>query len=230
MVFGSPADALGSHTAGTRDLLIEVVRSRHDRAAEAHQVSGSRYAMGFGSQWRDLLDDTRDALVEHGYQSCKLAPAGYELPVVHDCLVYTWRVPDAVDAVSHFASSPTRRNGFGATPPDPMLFDPGLGHHPESEQEFAEEAEVERLVRTLGDTMPVVLVMVHSSPRQFRSIEWAIAVLDDAGRVSLHGQEEIWAPEAHVDAAASDGESFDSGTPIAPAVVLRKQEGTPPDA
>lgn len=230
MVSDSPADALGSHAHGVRGLLVEVVHARHDRAVEAHQASGSRYSMGFGSQWRDLLDDALDALVDRGFHSHKLVPAGYHLPVVNDCLVYVWRVPGAVDAVSHFASSPTRRNGFAATPPDPMLFGHGFGDDPESDDEFAEEAEVERLVRAVGDTMPLVLVMVRSSPRQLQSIEWAIAVLDDSGKVKLHGQERIWEPEAVHDDAASDVESFDSGTPIAPAVVLRKQEGTHPDA
>lgn len=234
MVSHSPADALGSHAPGVRDLLVEVVRSRHDLAAEAHQASESRYAMGFGSQWRDLLDDTQEALADRGFQSHKLAPAGYELPVVNDSLLYVWRVPGIPDAVSEFASSPTRKNGFAAQPPDPMLFEPGFGDEPEPDDEVSEdtdEAKVERLVRAVGDTMPLVLVMIHSSPRQLQSIEWAVAELDEGtGKVKLHGHEVIWEPEADVDGAASDVESFDSGTPVAPAVELQKQEGTDPDA
>ncbi|HEY5852886.1 MAG TPA: hypothetical protein VIW24_02250 [Aldersonia sp.] len=230
MVSHSPADALGSHAPGVRDLLVEVVRSRHDRAAEAHQASGSRYAMGFGSQWRDLLDDAQEALADRGFQSHKLAPAGYELPVVNDSLLYVWRVPGNPDAVSEFASSPTRKNGFSAQFPDPMLFEPDFGGEPEPDDEASEEAKVERLVRAVGDTMPVVLVMVHSSPRQLQSIEWAIAVLGDAGKVKLHGQESIWEPELNVDDAASHVESFDSGIPVAPSVELHEQEGTDPDA
>ena len=35
----SPAEALGSHTPGVRDVLVEVVRSVHGRFAEAHLVS-----------------------------------------------------------------------------------------------------------------------------------------------------------------------------------------------
>lgn len=230
MVLDSPTDALGSHAPGVRDLLVEVVRSRHDRAAEAHQTSGSRYSMGFGSQWRDLLDDTQEALAERGFQSHKLAPAGYVLPVVNECLIYVWRVPGTPDAVSQFASSPTRKSGFVAQPPDPMLFEPGFGDEPEPDDEASEEAKVEHLVRAVGDTMPLVLVMVHSSPRQLQSIEWAIAVLDDSGKVKLHGQESIWEPELNADKATSDVESFDSGTPVAPAVELQKQEETQPDA
>ncbi len=95
MVPESPTDALGSHAAGVRDLVVEVVRSRHGLFAEAHQVSGTRYSMGFGSQWRDLLDDTHDALTGRGFQSYKLTPAGYKLPIVNNCLVYVWRVPEA---------------------------------------------------------------------------------------------------------------------------------------
>ena len=65
----SPTEALGADASGLRDLLVDLVQSRHNRAAEAHIVSDSRYAMGFGSQWRDLLDDTRDALKSRGFRS-----------------------------------------------------------------------------------------------------------------------------------------------------------------
>lgn len=232
MVPLSPAGALGSHAHGVRDLLVEVVRSRHDRAAEAHLASGSRYSMGFGSQWRDLLDDAKEALADRGYQSHKLSPAGYELPVVNDCLLYVWRVPGTPDAVTDFASSPTRKNGFSAQPPDPMLFEPGFGDESDHDEasEDAEEVKVERLVRAVGGSMPVVLAMVHSSPRQLQSIEWAVAELDDTGKVKLHGHEPIWEPEVSVDAVAADVESFDRGTPVEPAIEPREQEGTDPDA
>lgn len=233
MVSGSPADALGSHAPGVRDLLVEVVRSRHDRAAEAHQASGSRYAMGFGSQWRDLLDDVQEALADRGFQSHKLAPAGYELPVVNDSLLYVWRVPGTPDPLSEFASSPTRKNGFAAQPPDPMLFEPSFGDESESDEEMSEDADAAkagRVVRTVGDTMSVVLVMVHSSPWQLQSIEWAVAELDDAGKVELRRQECIWEPESVAADAASDVESFDSGHPVPPGVELHAHEGTDPDA
>ncbi|MEV6659485.1 hypothetical protein [Nocardia fluminea] len=233
MVLHAPADALGSHASGVRELLVEVVRSRHDRAAEAHLASVSRYSMGFGSQWRDLLDDAHEALADRGFLSHKLAPAGYELPVVNDCLLYVWRVPGTPDALSKFASSPTRMNGFAAQPPDPMLFEPGFGEVPKPDKEVVEdtdEANVERLMMAVGDTMPLVLVMVHSSPRQLQSVEWAIAVLDDAGKVKLHGHEAIWQPEADVERVTSEVEAFDSGTPVVPVVELQKQEETHPDA
>lgn len=228
----SPAEALGSHVHGVRDLLVEVVRSRHDRAAEAHLASGSRYSMGFGSQWRDLLDDAQEALADRGYQSHKLSPAGYELPVVNDCLLYVWRVPSTPDAVTDFASSPTRKNGFSAQPPDPMLFEPGFGDEPDHDEvsDDAEESNVERLVNAVGGSMSVVLAMVHSSPRQLQSIEWAVAELDDSGKVKLHGHESIWEPESDVDPVASDVESFDRGTPVEPVIEPREQEGTDTDA
>lgn len=230
MVPDSPADALGSHAPGVRDVLVEVVRSRHDRSAEAHQASGSRYSMGFGTQWRDLLDDAHDALMDRGFQSHMLPPAGYKLPVVNDCLIYVWRVPDAVDAVSLFAASPTRKNGFAAPPPDPMLFESSFIGEAEPVDDMPEEAELERVARAVGDTMPLVLVMVQSSPRQLQSIEWAVAVLDDAGKVTLHGPESIWEPELNVEDAATDVESFDSGTPNGPTIEPQEQEGTQPDA
>jgi len=58
MVPDSPVAALGAQAPGVRDLVVEIARSRHDRAAEAHHASGSRYGMGFGTQWRDLLGDS----------------------------------------------------------------------------------------------------------------------------------------------------------------------------
>jgi hypothetical protein len=114
-----------------------------------------------------------------------------------------------------------------------MLFELGFGNEPEPDEEASGEAEkvkVERLVRAVGDSMPLVLVMVHSSPRQLQSIEWAVADLDDEGKVKLHGHEAIWEPELVAADTTSDGESFDSGTPVPPAVEPRKQEGTDPDA
>lgn len=230
MVPNSPVDALGAEAGGVRDIVVEVVRSRHDQAAEAHQVSGSRYAMGFGTQWRDLLDDTYEAFKNRGFQSHTLMPGGYKIPIVNDCLVYVWRVSVAVDAVTDFASSPTRRNGFTAPPPPPMLFEPSFGDAGESTDIPDNACELERTVRTVGDRMPVVLVMVRSTPRLLQSIEWAIAELDDASMVQLHGQQIIWEQEIVTDGVASDVESFDSGAPVVPVVELQPQEGWQPNA
>lgn len=232
MVPLSPAEALGSHTHGSCNLLVEVVRSRHNRAAEAHQASGSRYSMGFGSQWRDLLDDVYEAFANRGYQSHKLSPAGYNLPVVNDCLLYVWRASSTSDAVTGFAASPTRKNCFSAQPPDPMLFEPGFGDESDHDgaSANAEDTNVEHVVRTVRGAMPVVLIMVHSSPFHLQSIEWAVADLDETGEVTLHGREPIWKPEVNVDSAASDAESFDRGTPIQPVVEPREQEGIDSDA
>lgn len=228
MVPNSPFDALGSHAPGVRDLVIEVVQSRHALSADAHEAAATRYAMGFGSQWRDLLDDTRDAFQDRGYQSHKLTPAGYKIPIVDDCLVYVWRVPATADAIDGFASSKTRVNGF-FTPPNLALFDFNFLDGDEPAPDDVEAAEFEHIVTAIGDTMPVVLVMVHSSPRQLHSIEWAVAELT-AGKVQLHGKEVIWAPAFSLDDdAAVAVDAFDTGTPIVPAVELQKLD-RPSDA
>lgn len=222
MIPSSPADALGSHAASVRDTLIEVARSTHNRFAEAHEVSGSRYAMGFGAQWRDLLAEAHDAMKNRGFPSSKLIPAGYRLPVVNDCLVYLWRVADSSDP-SKFASSQTKKNGFGVKPPDPMLF--------ETIDNIPEEGEFERAVQAVGDTMPLVLVMVHSSHLQLQSIEWAVAeLIATTGKVNLHGRQTIWQPEPVAETPTSDVESFDSGVPVMPAIAPREQEGSDPYA
>jgi hypothetical protein len=219
MVPDSPFDALGSHAPSVRDLLVEVLRNVHDRFAEAHLVSGSKYATGFGSQWRDLLDEAHDALTERGFQSHTLAPGGHKVGVVSDSLVYVWRVPDDPNAVRDFASSPTRQSGFVALPPDPMLWEPNL-----VEQESEATADSSDLAETAA-------LMAHSTPRQLQSVEWAVAVLDDDGKVQLRGHEAIWEPELVADVSASGGvESFDSGAPVAPVVELQQQERPGTDA
>lgn len=223
----SPAEALGPDAPGLRDLLVEIVRKRHALAAEAHLVSESRYAMGFGSQWRDLLDDTRDALEDRGFRSRKLAPGGHEIPVVNDCLVYVWRVPNNPTAVSEFASSPTRRNSFTTAPLDPALWEPSLAEEQESAQDTTDGDAVGPVLRGIDDSMPLVLVMVESTPRQMQSIKWAVAVLDDDGRVELRGQEAIWESEPAAEGNTSGVEAFDSGSPEMPKVELREEEGGP---
>ncbi|MGB3763309.1 MAG: hypothetical protein WA966_08800 [Ornithinimicrobium sp.] len=230
MVPDSPADAFGSDAPGLRDLLVKIVQSRHALAAEGHLVSGSRYAMGFGSQWRDLLDDTRDALKERGFRSCNLAPGGHEIPVVNGCLVYVWRVPNNPDAVSEFAKGPTRRNGFTTSPLDPTLWEPSLSKEQEPAQNTANEGEVRPVLRAVGDRMPLVLVMVTSTPRQLQSIQWAVGVLDAEGKVELRGLEAIWEPKPAADDNTSRVESFDSGSPVVPKVEPREQEGPGPHA
>lgn len=226
MISLSPAEALGSCASGVRDVLVEAVRSVHGRFAEAHLVSESRYAIDFGSQWRDLLAEANEALVDRSFQSHKLRPAGYKLPVVNDCLIYVWRIPDSADPAD-FASSTTKKNGFSAQPPDPTLFDPVI----EDEPVEPEQPGLERVVRAAGEVMPVVLVIVHSSPRQLQSIEWAVAELDETtGKVKRHGQEAMWEPELVEADTASAGESFDSGTPVPPGIEPREQEGILPDA
>ncbi|MCK7675741.1 hypothetical protein [Corynebacterium pygosceleis] len=232
MVPRSPAEALGSHAHDARELLVDVIRRRHDCAVEAHQASDSRYFIVFGSQWRDLLADVHEAFADRGCRSHKPPPARYNLPVVKDCILYVWRIPGDSDAESDFASSPTRKNVFSAQPPAPTLFESGFGDEFDHEgvSENTDEAKVKRLLSEVVGFMPVVLVMVHSSPRQLQSIEWAVAELDDSGEVKLHGRESIWEPEGNIVPEVSDAESFDHGTPVEPVVEPREQEGIDPDA
>ena len=61
MLPNSPVDALGGQAHRVRSTIIDVARSRHDKAAEAHQVADSRFWIGFASQWRDLLIDFLEA-------------------------------------------------------------------------------------------------------------------------------------------------------------------------
>lgn len=230
MVLDSPAELLGAQGPVLRDLLVEVVRARHALAAEAHVVSESRYAMGFGSQWRDLLDDTRDALRDRGFRSVRLAPGWHAIPVVNDALVYVWRIPNNPNAVSEFASSPTRKNGFTTPPLDPALWEPSLTDEPVPANDTAEDGEIGPVLLAAGDSMPLVLVMVESTPWALQSIGWAVAVLDGEGKVDLRGREVIWEPEPATNDAAAGVESFDSGAPVEPKVEPREEEGSGPDA
>ncbi|WP_395244628.1 hypothetical protein ACGGZK_02180 [Agromyces sp. MMS24-K17] len=233
MVPNSPAQALGDRADGVRDLMIDVVRFRHDRFAAAHQMSGTRYAMGFGAQWRDLLDDASAALSERGFRSHRLAPGGHKVGIVNGCLIYVWRVPEDPKAVQNFASSPTRQNGFVAPTPPAGLWEPSFDEdvHPiEAATAAVEPAETAALMAAVGDPMPLVLVMVHSVPWQLQKIEWAVAALDDEGTVELHGRDSIWEPELVAEGAASTVEAFDQGSPINVELALRTQERPGTDA
>lgn len=227
MVPNSPNDALGTHAADARDLIIEVVRSRHERATEAHEAAATRYAIGFGGQWRDLLEDTVDAFKDRGFQSYKLAPAGYRLPIVNGCLVFVWRVPTTPDAVGKFASSKTRMNGFFAQQPLD-LFGPSFVEGGEEIRNSREQVDLEQALRAAGEAMPVVLVMVHSTPRQLTSIDWAV-VEYTSGAVRTHGEVTIWEATAETGIATDDVESFDSGThagpPVEPQIQDRPSDG-----
>lgn len=225
----SPSQALGAEADRLRELLVKRIEARHTLAADAHLVSESRYGMGFGSQWRDLLDDTREALADHGFGSYRLTPGGHGIPVVNDCLVYVWRVPSHPNAVSEFASSPTRRSGFAVPPPEPGLWEPSLYDGQDVVDSLA-EGDISEALCAVDDAMSVVLVMIKSSPRRLHSIEWAVAGLNEAGKVELRGKEPIWVAELDVDIAASDVESFDSGQPTEPTVEARPQEESGPDA
>lgn len=87
------------------------------------------------------------------------------------------------------------------------------------------------MLDAVRDAMPVVLVMVRSTPRQLQSIEWAVAEMDETtGKVVLYGQESIWEPELVSEYASTGGESFDSGTPALPTIKPREKEGTGTDA
>lgn len=233
MVPNSPNHALGDQADGVRNLMIEVVRTRHDRFAAAHQMSGSRYAIGFGAQWRDLLDDACAALTERGFPSHRLTPGGHKVGIVSGCLIYVWRVPEDPNAVKNFASSPTRQNGFVAPAPPAGLWEPSFDEdvHPiEAATTDAESAEDAALMAAVGDPMPLVLVMVHSVPWQLQKIEWAIAELDGEGKVELHGRDSIWESELVAEDAASAVESFDQGSPVNVDLELRTQERPGTDA
>lgn len=224
MVPSSPFEAFGSHAVEARDLVVEVVQARHALAADAHEAAATRYAIGFGGQWRDLQEDTVDAFKDRGFLPYKLKPAGYRLPMVNGCLLFVWRVPATPDAVSGFASSKTRVNGFFAQEPV-GLFGTSFIEGGEEFRSTSELAEFERAVRAAGAVMPVVLVMVHSTPRQLSSIEWAVAEYVN-GMVRPHGQETIWEHRVESGDASVEVESFDSGSPVLPSLELQTKDRT----
>ena len=114
-------------------------------------------------------------------------------------------------------------------PLDPTLWEPDLSEKAEPVEETPEDGEIASVLLAADDTMPLVLVEVESTPRQLQSIDWAVAVLDDEGKVELRGRETIWASELVLDAAPAV-ESFDSGVPVAPVVELQKQDRISSDA
>lgn len=225
MVPGSPADALGPHAATVREVAIDVVRARHGYAADAHQAARTRNARGYSTLWQDLLVDVQEAFGDRGHDLHRLAPAGHRVPIVNSCLVYVWRVPASGDP-ARFATSPTKMSCFDASPSDPALFGPDFMDESEPVREVsASSDELEAVMGSVGGAMPVVLVMVHSSPRQLQAIDWAVAELDrESGEVGFHGEETIWQPEPSSEAEAPDAGSFDSGVPVVPALEPQTQD------
>lgn len=233
MILNSPAHALGGQADGVRDLMIDVVRTVHDRFAEAHWVSESKYAMGFGSQWRDLLDEAHGALIKRGFGSYKLPPGGHKVGVVNVCLIYVWRVPEDPNAIANFASSPTRQNGFVAPMLPAGLWEPSLDEKVdpiEISSDVREKESAATLMTAVSDPMPMVLVMVHSVPQQLQSIEWAVADLDTEGKVQLCGRDTIWEQELGTGDVTSEVESFDQGEPVTPDLEPQTQEWPDTDA
>ncbi|WP_353708522.1 hypothetical protein ABRQ22_03000 [Cellulosimicrobium sp. ES-005] len=103
------------------------------------------------------------------------------------------------------------------------------GDFPEKVAIGSDSPETTIVLEAVREKMPLVLVMVWSTPRQLQSIEWAVAELDGYGRVQPNGQEALWEPEIVADDATSDVESFDSGVPVVPVVALQTQD-RPSDA
>ncbi|QCR42096.1 hypothetical protein C1N74_16005 (plasmid) [Microbacterium sp. SGAir0570] len=220
MAYNTPAEAFGEYASMARELIIEVVQTRHDSSADGHDAAKTRFLNFFGSQWRDLLCDARDAFKERGFETYKLSPGGYRVPIVNDALLFVTRVPEGVDVVRDFASSKTRVSSFFARR-DPELFGNSFIDGGEEARNADEVERFEKMVEAAGAVMPVVLVMVHSTPRQLSSIDWAVAEYR-SGQVHLHGEESIWSDDYAGEGIDFDVESFDSGVPAAPVVGLAR--------
>lgn len=221
----SPDEALGGHAEIARQLVVDLVRTRHDLAAEAHAITQSRSAAGFATQWRDLLNDAESAFKAKGHRLHTLRPGGYRVPVVNGALVYVWRVRDTAEAVAHFPSSPTRLGAFDVPSPDPTLFDGVFT------EEFAvvdpdDDSRVEALQAAVREALPVVVVLVWSTPRQLRLIEWALGKVDAEGNMELLGREALWRPEQVTVVEQASVDAFDSGAPEVPVVAIRAVPGT----
>ncbi len=235
MIPDSPAEAFGSYAATASEVIVDVVRTRHGYAADAHQAAHARNTRGYSTLWQDLLVDVQDAFVGRGHALHRLVPAGHKVPIVNGCIVYVWRVPASGDPV-YFAASPTKMACFSAPLPEPTLFGPEFmgsstptAAQPGSASE--QSADLEAVMSAVDGKMPVVLVKVYSSPRQLRTIDWAVADLDrETGEVSYRGEETIWQAEPAIESEASGVESFAAGTPVEPIVEPREQEGVDLDA
>lgn len=221
MAYITPAEALGAHERMARELIVEVVRSRHESTVDGHDAANTRFLNFFGSQWRDLLCDARDAFKERGFATYTLRPGGYRVPIVNDALLFVTRIPEGIDVVRDFASSKTRVSSFFARR-EPELFGNSFIDGGEEARTADELERFEKLIGGAGAVMPVVLVMVHSTPRQLSSIDWAVAEYR-SGQVHLHGEESIWSPHFAGEGVNIDVESFDSGVPEAPVIVLARE-------
>jgi len=217
----TPAEALGEYYDVVCAVVVDLVRARTNNMIEANAPANSRYGMAFGSQWRDLLADSVDAFNARGFPIEKLAPAGYEVPVVNGCLVYVCRKPNGRSKAA-FASSATRRGGLD------LVTDSQYRLEYEDQIEFDElrSTDLNEMVRRAPRSMPFVVVYVESSPNGLSSIVLAVLTLNPDGTTQFNHEEEILGVAEVTDAGATTTVvAFDSGAPVKPLIEPRPTEG-----
>lgn len=220
--FQTPTDLLGQNAEWVKQMLVSVMRKNHNQFASAQEESRSRHALVYGAGWRDLTDEVAQVFKQAGFHTHRIKPAGYEIPIVNECLIYAWRKPEST-RLSAFASSQTKRGLFDVPNWQQALFEPKTGRD-DTDYRYEEELEIKDLLTNVNRNRPVIVVIRESTPQSLQSICWAIAEFDaDEREVNYRGWETLWSPDLAHEELDLNEESFDSGLPESPLVEPRKE-------
>lgn len=214
------AERFGDMALPLRGAIWRGLEAAHQRALAAHKGSGLDTNDAYGLMWLIQNPEVVKAVekVVPGARRIKPLRARYELIVVGDIILYTWRFSD--DAYSPLESakmtlSKTREHLLALTPsiPDQLTFD----HADLSEEEL--DAEFQDLQAFLDDAVEagrMVVVAYASNPHAgVLRVYWGDASkADDQGRLNWSHFEEIPSP---VDLGETGDTGF-NGTTLRPAV------------
>lgn len=219
----SPAEALGEYAELVKTVVIKLIQDRTDQMMEAADAAQSRYGMVFGAQWRDLHADAAEAFHDQGYDVVRLRPAGYDVPVINNSLVYLWRKPNGRNKDTCFATSQTRRDALALSPNLQLRLEYD-GDEP-IEGEVVTATDLNRIIANAPKTMNLVVIRIMSSDRGLDAISWAVVTPVADGTVRFNHEETLWTPALAATTATADNAAFDSGEPIKPALEPREGEG-----
>lgn len=217
-----PVTNFGADTEEVVSKLIKAIKDTHDRHVEAQKVSGQKGERVYAQLWSALPAVCTEALRKNWVTCTTVKPgrAGYELPVLHETILFPWRPPGGNDPeVTPFITSPSRGSLFATPPSDQGMLDLEGASAIES-PEHASEAEV-RLDDVMGiaekERLAVVVVGVVSGAANLWKIVWGEVnpKADGSGLLEFSSFDELYVPDhdAIVTAREEEGRTFDAGQP-----------------
>jgi hypothetical protein len=219
----------GEDGVRVRELVPTIIRSAHDRMADAQSAAEMANAGVYGQVWLKCLKEFESVLGRlPSARLVKIKRATYKLVSINDVILFPWRYArdGAVEIKSRqFAGSDARRGVFLMTSSRSDAQLPIPFEHPELTAEEARYVEEEQraLLTAMAQHQRVVVVGFASSPASLYDVQWGEAVLAEDGKLELLNPESLLklAQPALADVNAQ-GDGFASGD--RPAAVLGVRE------